>query len=105
MYKKKDYGNGRLERFEDGYFPVGEYAEGIFRIAYGDSWMYIPEYEEQVVHNALQDIEVPFSQYTERYMDKINRESVFKKYRTNKRNAEAYYHRMKSNRLIAKEKL
>lgn len=106
MYKKKDYGNGRLERFEDGDFPVGEYAEGIFRIAYGDSWMYIPEYEEQVVHNALQDIEVPFSQYTERYMDKINRESVFKKYRTNKRNnAEAYYHRMKSNSLIAKEKL
>ncbi len=106
MYKKKDYGNGRLERFEDGDFPVGEYAEGIFRIAYGDSWMYIPEYEEQVVHNALQDIEVPFSQYTERYMNKINRESVFKKYRTNKRNnAEAYYHRMKSNSLIAKEKL
>ena len=106
MYKKKDYGNGRLERFEDGDFPVGEYAEGIFRIAYGDSWMYIPEYEEQVVHNALQDIEVPFSQYTERYMDKINRESVFKKYRINKRNnAEAYYHRMKSNSLIAKEKL
>ena len=68
--------------------------------------MYIPEYEEQVVHNALQDIEVPFSQYTERYMDKINRESVFKKYRINKRNnAEAYYHRMKSNSLIAKEKL
>ena len=64
MYKKEYYGNGRLERFETGEFPVAERAEGIFRVAYGDSWMYIPEYEEQVVHNALQDISIPFHEYT-----------------------------------------
>ena len=106
MYKKEHYGNGRLERFEEGEFPVGEKAEGIFRVAYGDSWMYIPEYEEQVVHNALQDIETPFNEYTDRYLKKINRESVFKQYRENKRNnASAYYYRLKVNYLIAKEKV
>ena len=41
-------------------FPVGEHAEGILRDAYGDSWMYVPEVEDQVVHNALQDIEIPY---------------------------------------------
>ncbi len=106
IYKKEHYGNGRLERFEEGEFPVGENAEGIFRVAYGDSWMYIPEYEEQVVHNALQDIETPFNEYTDRYLKKINRESVFKQYRENKRNnASAYYYRLKVNYLIAKEKV
>ena len=106
IYKKEHYGNGRLERFEEGEFPVGEKAEGIFRVAYGDSWMYIPEYEEQVVHNALQDIETPFNEYRDRYLKKINRESVFKQYRENKRNnASAYYYRLKVNYLIAKEKV
>ena len=81
MYKKEYYGNGRLERFETGEFPVAERAEGIFRVAYGDSWMYIPEYEEQVVHNALQDISIPFHEYTDIYLKKINRDSVFKKYK------------------------
>ena len=106
MYKKEHYGNGRLERFEEGEFPVGERAEGIFRVAYGDSWMYIPEYKEQVVHNALQDIEIPFKEYTDRYIKKINRETVFKKYRENKRNnASAFYYRIKVDSLIAKEKV
>ena len=106
MYKKEHYGNGRLERFEEGEFPVGERAEAIFRVAYGDSWMYIPEYKEQVVHNALQDIEIPFKEYTDRYIKKINCETVFKKYRENKRNnASAFYYRIKVDSLIAKEKV
>jgi len=105
-YKKEYYGQGRLERFESGEFPVGENAEGIFRVAYGDSWMYIPEYEEQVVHNALQDIEIPFHVYTDEYLPKINRESVFKKFKKNKRsNASVFYNRRKVDMLVAKEKV
>ena len=106
MYKKEYYGNGRLERFETAEFPVGERAEGIFRVAYGDSWMYIPEYEEQVVHNALQDISIPFHEYTNIYLKKINRDSVFKKYKKNKRsNASVFYKRRKVDMLVAKEKV
>lgn len=106
MYKKEHYGNGRDEIFEERPFPIAEHAEGIFRVAYGDSWMYIPDYEEQIVHNALQDIEIPFSEYTDRYLGKINRESVFKKYRANKNNnASAYYYRKKMQMLVAEEKV
>ena len=106
MYKKEHYGNGRNEMFETKEFPVAEIAEGIFRVAYGDNWMYIPEYEEQVVHNALQDIEIPFNEYTDRYIPKINRETVFKKFRLNKRNnAGAFYNRKKVRYMIAKEKV
>lgn len=106
MYKKEYFGKGRLESFEGMLLPVAEIAEGIFRIAYGDSWMYVPEYEEQVVHNAFQDIEVPFNEYTDRYINKINRDSVFKKFKKNKRsNACVFHNRRKIDRLVIKEKV
>lgn len=106
IYKKEYYGNSRPETFERGKFPVGENAEGIFRIAYGDSWMYVPDYEEQVVHNALQDIEIPYCEYTDKYIPKIERERVFKKYKKNKRsNASVFLKRRKIEMLIAKEKV
>ena len=105
MYEKEYYGNGRLERFEDDEFPVAEYAERIFRVAYGDSWMYVPDYEDQVVHNAMQDIDIPFHTYTDEYIGRIKRDSVFKKYKKNKRsNASVFYKRKKVQMLVAKEK-
>ena len=105
MYEKEYYGNGRLERFEDDEFPVAEYAERIFRVAYGDSWMYVPDYEDQVVHNAMQDIDIPFHIYTDEYIGRIKRDSVFKKYKKNKRsNASVFYKRKKVQMLVAKEK-
>lgn len=68
--------------------------------------MYVPDYEEQIVHNAFQDIEIPFSEYTDLYLDKINRDSVFEKYKINKHsNARAFYNRRKIDSLIAKEKV
>ena len=105
MYEKEYYVNGRLERFEDDEFPVAEYAERIFRVAYGDSWMYVPDYEDQVVHNAMQDIDIPFHIYTDEYIGRIKRDSVFKKYKKNKRsNASVFYKRKKVQMLVAKEK-
>lgn len=105
-YRKEHLGTPRLENFEGNLLPVAEQSECIFRIAYGDSWMYVPDYEEQIVHNAFQDIEIPFSEYTDLYLDKINRDSVFEKYKINKRsNARAFYNRRKIDSLIAKEKV
>ena len=106
MYAKEDYGKGRLVYFEGQEFPVGEHAERIFRVAYGDSWMYVPENEAQVVHNALQDIEIPFDKYTKNYIPQINRKRVFKKYEKNKRsNASVFYYRRKMEALIAQLKV
>ena len=94
MYKKEHFGKGRLERFETECFPVGEHAEGIFRVAYGDSWMYVPENDEQIVHNALQDLDTPFHEYTDNYMPFVNRRRVFRAFQRNKRsNVKAFVHR------------
>ncbi|MCQ2737697.1 MAG: LicD family protein [archaeon] len=106
MYKKEYYGKGRVEVFEDKEFPVGEYAEKIFRVAYGDSWMYIPEGDGQIVHDALQDINVPFKEYTNRYLNKVNKESVFEKFKRNKQNnTSVFYNHEKMNMLVAKAKV
>ena len=95
-----------MGQFEDGKFPVGYNPEAILRRAYGDSWMYIPDYEEQIFHNAIRNDFIPFEEYTSRYLPKINRESVFEKCKINKRNnASVFYQRRKVEMLIAKEKV
>ena len=105
-YKKEYYGNGREETFEGRTFPIPKYSEKIFRDTYGDNWMYIPEIGEQITHNALQDIEVPFNEYTDRYLGKINRKTVIKKYKKNKRNiTSTFYNRLKMDMLVAKAKV
>ena len=104
-YPKKHFFNGDLGLFEGMEFPIGNETEGMLRIAYGDSWMYVPEFEEQISHGGLKNDDLPFSEYTDRYLGKINRETVFEKYKKNKRNnAGVFYNRMKVNMLVAKEK-
>ena len=54
----------------------------------------------------MQDIEIPFHVYTDEYLPKINRETVFKKFKKNKRsNASVFYNRRKVDMLVAKEKV
>lgn len=107
IYDKEHFElESEMGQFEDGEFPIGYYPEGILRVAYGDSWMYIPEYEEQVVHGGLKNDAIPFEEFTSRYVPKINRESVFEKYKINKRNnASVFYQRRKIDMLVAKEKV
>ena len=105
IYNKEHFEDGELGKFEDGEFPIGHYTEGILRTAYGDSWMYIPVYEEQISHNGLKN-DIPFEEYTKRYVGKINREKVFRKYKKNKRNnADVFYNRRKVDMLVAKAKV
>lgn len=105
-YKKEYYENGREETFEGREFPIPKYSEKIFRDTYGDNWMYIPEIEEQITHNALQDLEIPFNEYTDRYLKKINRKTVIKKYKKNKHNSTSiFYNRLKMDMLVAKAKV
>lgn len=87
IYQHADFGKSRPELFEGRMFPVGEHAEGILRDAYGDSWMYVPEVEDQVIHNALQDIEIPYEEYTKRYLPYVDKEKMLQSYRKNKNNS------------------
>ena len=85
IYDKELFEEGEPGLFEGRKFPIGTNTECILRVAYGDSWMYIPEFEEQISHNGLKDSR-PFTDYTERYLPKINRETVFPQFIKNKRN-------------------
>ena len=106
IYNKKDFGNFRLEPYEEGLFPIGEYEETIFRFIYGDNWMYVPELSNQETHNAFQNDKIPFHEYTDCYIKKINQKDVFKKYKTNKRNnMEVFYNRRKVDMIVAKIKV
>lgn len=107
VYDKEHFElESEMGRFENGEFPLGHYPEGMLRQTYGDDWMYIPENEEQLVHNAVRNDTLPFEEYTSRYLPKINQESIFEKCKINKRNnAKVYYQRRKLEMLIAKEKV
>ncbi|MDO4833976.1 MAG: LicD family protein [Bacillota bacterium] len=102
IYEKKNYGNGRRELFEDTEFFVGENAEGIFRVAYGDSWMYIPEISEQDIHEASKDLNTPFEKYTSKYLPEINREEYYGCFERKKRNVlEAFIYTLKLRKVEA----
>ena len=107
VYDKEHFQlESEMGQFEDRKFPLGYRPEGLLRSAYGDSWMYIPELEEQLVHRAIRNDSLSFKEYTTRYLPKINRESVFEKFKINKRsNASVYYQRRQIEMLIAKEKV
>lgn len=106
IYDKELFELGQMGMFEGKEFPIGIHPEGILRVAYGDSWMYVPEYDEQIVHGGIKDSEISFKEYTDRYLPKINRDSAFEKFKINKRNnASLYDVRQKVQMLIAKEKV
>lgn len=103
IYKKEYIQPGRTEKFEDQYFPVVKKVESALRINFGDDWMYVPEYDNQIVHGGLKDVNVPLNEYTDIYLNKINRKSIIEKYKRNKENnASLFYKREKNRMLIAK---
>lgn len=105
-YDKKHFDKGEYGLFEGRKFPIGYNPEGILRVAYGDNWMYVPEPEDQIVHGGIKYDDISFQEFTKRYLKKINRESVFKKYKRNKRSvASIFADKIRINMLIAKEKV
>lgn len=106
IYEKEHYGKGRKELFEDSEFFVGEKAECIFRKAYGDSWMYVPEVNSQEIHETSKDLNTPFEKYTEKYLSKIDREEYYRCFEKDKRNvvkAFAYTLRLRAIEAEAKK--
>ncbi len=106
IYNKEHFDKGELGNFEGALIPIGNKPEIILRSAYGDDWMYLPEYEEQIFHGGLKYADVSYHEFTDRYIEKINRQSVFEKYKKNKRNlASVFYQSEKFNMLSAKARL
>ena len=92
MYGIDLLGEPRMEKFEDAMFPVPAKQEEVARIAYGDSWMYVPEGSGKVVHNLDKDLMTPFQQYVDLYKPLLNETKLMRNYKKNKRiRAKALY--------------
>lgn len=108
MYGKELLGEPRMERFEDGLFPIPAKQEEVARIAYGDSWMYVPEGAGKVVHNLDKDLTTPFQEYVDLYMPLLDEKKLLKSYKKNKRiRAKALYRKnvFKRNFALARAKI
>ena len=98
MYERKNYGTPRLEQFEDVLVPVGCCAEGIFREAYGDTWMYIPEVQEQETHTSLHSLTMSYVNYIDDYLLFMDKEKALADYWDYKKNrVDILYDREKNN--------
>lgn len=86
MYPKSGFGTPRRVKMEGKMLPVGEHAERIFRIAYGDGWMYVPVPDEKVIHRRDIDVDIPYKRYTDIFLPLIDREEILQAHEVRKRN-------------------
>lgn len=56
-----------MEEFEGHLFPVASKAEKVFRRAYGDTWMMVPDASAQETHNAIRNDKISYSEYVDDY--------------------------------------
>lgn len=67
IYDKELFGGTRKVYFEGRKFRVMEFTEKVFRIGYGDNWMYVPENNKKNKHNFLMDLNTPFKKHIDSY--------------------------------------
>lgn len=80
-YPREYLENYRYETFEGMKIQVSKYVETMMRIAYGDDWMYVPELNNQIIHPHIEDYSTSCLEYSNRYLGKVNREEIIKKFR------------------------
>ncbi len=82
IYPRHVIGKPKRVPFENVMLPVAERAEDYLRIHYGDNWHMIPPPDEEETHNVVIDLNVPYQQFADSYMYKINQnkaKSIYKK--------------------------
>lgn len=82
IYPRHVIGKPRRVPFENVMLPVAEKVEDYLRIHYGDNWNMIPSSNEAETHNVVIDLNVPYQQFVDSYMYKIDRDkakSIYKK--------------------------
>lgn len=78
------FGTPRIVPFEDTFLPVPSNAERVLRFDYGDSWMYIPKVDEQIVHSIASDMEIPYTEFIDDIEKNIDRDELNKLYEQRK---------------------
>lgn len=87
LHKSSFYKGERYVELEGHPIPVASELEHALRIDYGDSWMYIPQGDAQISHNALiVDQSRPFSEFTKIYLKHVDQKAVMRAYEENKKN-------------------
>ncbi|MBE6511749.1 MAG: LicD family protein [Methanobrevibacter olleyae] len=99
IFKTEDYTGKRYEEFEGKKFPVPKGLEDMCRVQYGDSWMYVPEKDDQIFHFPLiNSLNHSFEEYTKIYLKQINQEETLKNYEKLKQlNIDLHIPRVKSS--------
>lgn len=85
VYRKEYFGTPRYVKFERGDFPVPARQECVARVAYGDSWMYIPHVQEQISHDLDGDLDISFQDVVDLYMPLLDKEKVYETFEKRKR--------------------
>lgn len=79
-YRREYFGTPRLESFEGHLLPVGHRAEGVFREAYGDTWMLVPPPAEQEIHTAFRSHDISYVNFADDYFQFINQQEALNDY-------------------------
>lgn len=85
IYKKDWVKTVRYENLNGQMIPVANMAEKIFRYDYGDDWMYVPDNDNKLVHDADKDLKTPYETYTKIYSPLLNKRKLLHAYKRNKR--------------------
>lgn len=85
IYNIEWFGEPRYVPFEDTVMPVPHNAERVLRFDYGDSWMYIPVVDQQIVHSITSDMNIPYKTYVDSYKNSIDFKAVWESYTPRKR--------------------
>jgi len=90
------YSKPRYIKFEDTLIPVPKNAEQILTNYFGDDWYIIPEVQNQITHNVVQNLNCSYKYYINDYIRYVNKKdymknvSKLKELRMRKKNREVY---------------
>lgn len=91
IYDIEWFDEQRYVPFEDTFLPVALKAEDVLRFDYGDSWMYIPQQEEQIVHAITSSMTIPYKVFMDDYLQFINPQDVLANYEPRKEASVAWF--------------
>lgn len=85
IYRTEWFREPRFVPFEGVELPVATCVEEVLRFDYGDSWMVVPDIDDQVTHDFTASNAIPYRFYVEDYMQFVDEEAVLKAYAPRKK--------------------
>ena len=76
VYSKRHMKSIERRLFNGKWLPFSSTNRELCREAYGDSWMMIPDVNQQEIHDAILDIDKPYTIYQQDFMALLDKETV-----------------------------